>query len=280
MLQRLQIEPIVRAALAEDIRSGDITTEATVPASLRARAEIVAKQEGVIAGLEVAALAFALLDPELRFDALAEDGDSVTPGQRVVSIEGRARAILMGERVALNFLQRLSGIATLTRRFVDLVAGTGATIVDTRKTTPGLRLLEKYAVRAGGGQNHRYALDDAILIKDNHIAAAGGITEAVRRARARGGHTVVIEVETQSREQVEEALAAGAGIIMFDNMTPDQMRDCVALVGGRALTEASGGINEATARAVAETGVDLISVGALTHSAPALDLSLKICTAA
>ncbi|HHX39098.1 MAG TPA: carboxylating nicotinate-nucleotide diphosphorylase, partial [Armatimonadetes bacterium] len=243
-------------------------------------AEIVAKQEGVIAGLEVAALAFALLDAELRFDALAEDGDSVTPGQRVVSIEGRARAILMGERVALNFLQRLSGIATLTRRFVDLVAGTGATIVDTRKTTPGLRLLEKYAVRAGGGQNHRYALDDAILIKDNHIAAAGGITEAVRRARARGGHTVVIEVETQSREQVEEALAAGAGIIMFDNMTPEEMRECVALVGGRALTEASGGISEATARAAAETRVDLISVGALTHSAPALDLSLKICAAA
>ena len=279
MLQRLQIEPIVRAALAEDIRSGDITTEATVPASLRARAEIVAKQEGVIAGLEVAALAFALLDAELRFDALAEDGDSVTPGQRVVSIEGRARAILMGERVALNFLQRLSGIATLTRRFVDLVAGTGATIVDTRKTTPGLRLLEKYAVRAGGGQNHRYALDDAILIKDNHIAAAGGITEAVRRARARGGHTVVIEVETQSREQVEEALAAGAGIIMFDNMTPEEMRECVALVGGRALTEASGGISEATARAAAETRVDLISVGALTPRRP-LDLSLKICAAA
>lgn len=276
MLQRLQIEPIVRAALAEDIRSGDITTEATVPASLRARAEIVAKQEGVIAGLEVAALAFALLDAELRFDALAEDGDSVTPGQRVVSIEGRARAILMGERVALNFLQRLSGIATLTRRFVDLVAGTGATIVDTRKTTPGLRLLEKYAVRAGGGQNHRYALDDAILIKDNHIAAAGGIRAAVERARRRGGHTTVIEVETQNRAQVEEALAAGAGIIMLDNMSPAAMRECVALIAGRAVTEASGGVNEETIRAIAETGVDLISIGALTHSVTALDISLNI----
>ncbi|MBI3944766.1 MAG: carboxylating nicotinate-nucleotide diphosphorylase [Armatimonadetes bacterium] len=276
MLPRFVIEPMVRAALAEDIRSGDITTEATVPAGLTAEAEIIAKQAGILAGLDVAALAFALLDGEILFRCEARDGDAILPGQRVAFLSGRARSILTGERVALNFLQRLSGIATRTRRFVHQVAGTRATIVDTRKTTPGLRLLEKYAVRVGGGQNHRYALDDAILIKDNHIAAAGGIAEAVRRARARGGHTTVIEVETQSREQVEEALAAGAGIIMLDNMTPAAMRDAVALIAGRAVVEASGGINEDTVRAVAEAGVDLISVGALTHSVAALDLSLEI----
>lgn len=275
-LPRLLVEPIVMAALREDIRAGDITTEATVPAALQAEAEIVAKQAGVIAGLEVARLVFSLLDDAVRFEALVADGDAVTPGQQLALLHGPARSILTGERVALNFLQRLSGIATRTRGFVQMVAGTRATIVDTRKTTPGLRLLEKYAVRVGGGQNHRYALDDAILIKDNHIRAAGGIGEAVRRARARGGHTTVIEVETQSRQQVEDALVAGAGIIMLDNMTPEQMRECVARIAGQAVTEASGGIHEGTIRAVAEAGVDLISIGALTHSVTALDISLEI----
>lgn len=276
MLRRLQLEPIVRAALAEDIRSGDITTEATVPANLLARAVIFAKEPGVVAGLDVAELVFALLDPELQFRRLAADGESLPAGGQMAELHGRARSILAGERVALNFLQRMSGIATRTRRFVDLVAGTRAAIVDTRKTVPGLRLLDKYSVRVGGGQNHRYALDDAILIKDNHIAAAGGIGEAVRRARERGGHTLVIEVETQSRQQVEDALAAHASIIMLDNMTAEQMRECVRLIGGRALTEASGGIKEETVRAIAEAGVDLISIGALTHSVAALDISLEL----
>ena len=280
MLNRIQIEPIVRAALAEDIRAGDITTETTVPADVRAEAVIVSKQPGVVAGLDVAALAFALLDPTTEFRAEVRDGDAVEAGRRVASVAGRAQVLLTGERVALNFLQRLSGVATRTRRFVDLVAGTKATIVDTRKTTPGLRLLEKYAVRAGGGRNHRYALDDAILIKDNHIVAAGGITAAVRRARERAGHTTAIEVETTNRREVEEALAAGAGILLLDNMTVDQMRECVALIAGRAVTEASGGVDESTVRAIAETGVDLISVGALTHSVTALDLSMNIVGAA
>lgn len=266
----------MRAALAEDIRAGDITTEATVPPDLRAEAEMTAKQAGVIAGLEVAALVFSLLDTAVEFIPRVGEGEAAEPGRCVAEVRGPARAILTGERVALNFLQHLSGVATRTRRFVELVAGTGAAITDTRKTTPGLRLLEKYAVRVGGGQNHRYALDDAILIKDNHIAAAGGIRAAVERARRRGGHTTVIEVETQNRAQVEEALAAGAGIIMLDNMSPAAMRECVALIAGRAVTEASGGVNEETIRAIAETGVDLISIGALTHSVTALDISLNI----
>lgn len=276
MLPRFLIEPLVRAALAEDIRSGDITTEAIVPDELRVQAEIVAKQEGVLAGLDVAALVFRLLDDELTFLPKACDGDFLQPKQRVALLSGRARAILTGERVALNFMQHLSGIATRTRRFVNLVAGTRAAIVDTRKTTPGLRLLEKYAVRVGGGQNHRYALDDAILIKENHIAAAGSITEAVRRARARCGHTLALEVEARNLSEVEEALAAGVGIIMLDNMTPAVIREAVARIAGRALVEASGGIHEETVRAVAEAGVDLISIGALTHSVTALDLSLEI----
>ncbi|MDH7568785.1 MAG: carboxylating nicotinate-nucleotide diphosphorylase [Armatimonadota bacterium] len=276
MLNRLLIEPMARHALLEDVRSGDLTTEAIVPPNLAAAAEIIAKQEGVIAGLEVAALVFEVADPRVHFQPRVADGERVARGTCVAELQGPARAILTGERVALNFLQHLSGIATRTRRFVDLVRGTRAAIVDTRKTTPGLRLLEKYAVRAGGGQNHRYALDDAILIKDNHIAAAGGITEAIRRARARGGHTTVIEVETRNLAEVEEALEAGAGILLLDNMTPAQMRECVALIAGRALTEASGGVTEENVRQVAETGVDLISVGALTHSVTALDLSLSL----
>lgn len=276
MLPRFLIEPVVRAALAEDIRSGDITTEATVPAEREAEAAILAKQDGVLAGLDIARLAFELMDSTLSFQAEKADGDSLQRGDRVASLRGKARAILTGERVALNFLQHLSGVATRTRCFVDMIAGTQATIVDTRKTTPGLRLLEKYAVRVGGGHNHRYALDDAILIKDNHIAAAGGITAAVHSARARGGHTTVIEVEVETQEQVEEALAVGAGIILLDNMSPEAMRESVNRIAGRAITEASGGINEESVRAAAESGVNLISIGALTHSVQALDLSLKI----
>lgn len=275
-LNPLLVQRIVRAALEEDIGPGDITTEAVVPAGARAEAVILAKEEGVIAGLPVAEAAFRELDPNMHFTALCRDGDRVSRGQAVARVEGSARAILTAERVALNLLQRLSGVATITARLCEKVRGTKARLVDTRKTTPGLRALEKYAVRAGGGSNHRLGLYDAILIKDNHIAAAGGVGEAVRRARERGGHMVVIEVETQSRQQVEEALAAHAGIIMLDNMTAEQMRECVQLIGGRALTEASGGIKEETVRAIAEAGVDLISIGALTHSVAALDISLDI----
>ena len=264
----------MRAALAEDIRAGDITTEATVPPDLRAEAEMTAKQAGVIAGLEVAALVFSLLDTAVEFIPRVGEGEAVEPGRCVAEVRGPARAILTGERVALNFLQHLSGVATRTRRFVELVAGTGAAITDTRKTTPGLRLLEKYAVRVGGGQNHRYALDDAILIKDNHIAAAGGIRAAVERARRRGGHTTVIEVEPKPRAGGRGAGRRG-GIIMLDNMSPAAMRECVALIAGRAVTEASGvSMRRRSAPSPRRGGSDLHRRA--HHSVTALDISLNI----
>lgn len=271
------VTELLRAALAEDVGRGDLTTEAAVPAGLRARAEIVAKQEGVLAGLPIVPRLFALLgSTEAEVELHLADGAEFEEGTSLATLFGPAEDLLAGERVALNFVQRLSGIATLARRFVHAVAGTKARIADTRKTTPGLRLLEKYAVRVGGGQNHRFALDDGVLIKDNHLAAAGGVTAAVSRARRRVPHTLRIEVECATLAEVEEALAAGADAVLLDNMRPQEMRAAVEAVAGRALTEASGGVTLETVRAVAETGVDLISVGALTHSAPAVDLSMRV----
>jgi nicotinate-nucleotide pyrophosphorylase (carboxylating) len=272
----LILEPLLRAALAEDVGSGDLTTLATVPAEAQATATIVAKAAGVIAGLPVAARVFALTDPEVSFEAVVAEGATAERGTTVARLWGPARGILTGERVALNFLQHLSGIATRTAKLVELVAGTGARIVDTRKTVPGMRALAKYAVRVGGGQNHRHGLYDAILIKENHIAAAGGVGEAIRRARAAAPHTGRIEIEVESLDQLPEALDAGAEILLLDNMSPELMREAVRRIGGRALTEASGNVNEATVAAVAAAGVDLISVGSLTHSVTALDLSLRL----
>lgn len=276
-LRRGFYDEIVRAALREDIGAGDVTTDATISHQAVARAVIRAKQPGVICGLEVAQLVYANVGPIKWIDRLC-DGDPFAPGQTLAGIEGPARAILSGERVALNFLQRLSGIATLTRKFVDAVQGTKVRIADTRKTTPGLRALEKYAVRVGGGVNHRFGLYDAVLIKDNHIAAAGGITVAVERVRQRAGFMMKVEVETRSLAEAEEALTAGVEVIMLDNMTIDQMGEAVQLISGRALVEASGNVTLDNVHAIAETGVDIISVGALTHSAPALDLSLQLVT--
>jgi nicotinate-nucleotide pyrophosphorylase (carboxylating) len=273
-IELTELEPLVRRALAEDVGSGDLTTQATVPAGARGRARITQKEPGVLYGLDAAQLAFALLDSGARFTALAEEG-VWRGGGPVLDVEGEAAALLSAERTALNLLQRLSGVATLTARYVEAVRGTRARVLDTRKTTPGLRLLEKAAVAAGGGTNHRVGLFDAILIKENHAAMAGGVGEAVRLARA-GAPDVLLEVECRTDDEVDEALAAGAPRLLLDNMTPAQMRAIVARVGGRAELEASGGIDLETIRDVAETGVDFISVGALTHSAPALDISLLL----
>jgi nicotinate-nucleotide pyrophosphorylase (carboxylating) len=270
------IEEVVRRALAEDIGTGDITTELTVPARIEARAVMVAKTAGIVAGLPVVAEVYRQIDPSVAVSFEAEDGEPISPGQTLCRLHGSARSLLTGERVALNFVQRLSGIATKTDRFVQLAAGTQARIVDTRKTTPGLRLLEKYAVRAGGGHNHRFGLYDAVLIKDNHIQASGGIEPAVQAALSQAPHTMTITVECDTLTQVREAVAAGADIVLLDNMTPDQLRQAIALIDGQALTEASGGVNEETVAAIAQSGVDIISVGALTHSAVALDIGLDL----
>jgi nicotinate-nucleotide pyrophosphorylase (carboxylating) len=272
LLDRSQLEEAVRAALAEDVGGGDVTTRATVPPGTRARARITQKQPGVLYGLDVAELAFAELDADARFERLAAEGEW-REGGPVLDVTGDAAALLTAERTALNFLQRLSGVATLTARYVAAVEGTGARVLDTRKTTPGLRALEKAAVAAGGGTNHRFGLFDAVLIKENHAAMAGGVGEAVRQARE-AAPEVPLEVEARTLGEAEEALAAGAPRILLDNMTPGELRAVVERVAGRAELEASGGITLATIRTRAETGVDFISVGALTHSAPALDLSL------
>jgi nicotinate-nucleotide pyrophosphorylase (carboxylating) len=261
----------VREWLAEDIGGGDLTTEAVIPEGVTAEAAISLKEPGVVCGLELARAVFVELDPDVRFEPLTADGD-VVEGE-VAHLEGDARALLSGERLALNLLGRLSGIATLTRRYVDAVAGTGATILDTRKTTPGLRRIEKYAVRCGGGANHRLALDDGILIKDNHLRLAASIAAVVEPARAAG---VSVEVECDTLEQVQQALAAGADSILLDNMTPATLAQAVALTGGRASLEASGGVTLDNVRTIAETGVDFISIGALTHSARALDVSMEV----
>lgn len=272
----LELDAFLRRALAEDIGHGDVTTEAIVPAGARARGVVRVKASGVIAGLDVAARVFALLDPASAWRAEAADGDWIGDVPHdVAEVSGSARALLSGERVALNLLQRLSGIATAARRAVE-AAGGRLTILDTRKTTPGLRMLEKWAVRLGGASNHRFALFDGVLIKDNHIRAAGSLGEAVRRARARVAPALRIEVEASTLAEVEEAVRSGADIILLDNMTPAQMREAVAAIGGRARTEASGGITLANLAEVAATGVDYASMGSLTHSAPALDISLKL----
>lgn len=272
----------VNKALDEDLGRGDITSRAIVRPGLKARGSFLAKQDLVLAGLEVADAAFTSFDPYLQIESAAADGEEVKAGKVFARVTGDAQMLLAAERVALNFLQRLSGIATVTRRYVEAVAGTGAKIVDTRKTTPGLRLLEKYAVTAGGGHNHRLGLDDGVLIKDNHIAMAGGVTEAIRRAREAVGHLHKIEVEVASLDQVREALQARADILLLDNMAPEMVREAVEILkqhepnDRRTLTEASGGITLANVRAYAEAGADLISIGALTHSAPAVDISFKI----
>ncbi len=274
-LPKALVQRAVTDALAEDLGlAGDLTTDATVAVDATAEAVIASRQVGVIAGLDLAEAAFAAMDAALRFERISVDGARVEPGDVVARISGNARAILTGERVALNYLGRLSGIASLTRRYVDAISGTKAAIADTRKTTPGLRAFEKYAVRCGGGQNHRTGLFDAILIKDNHIVAAGGVEAAIARARAYAGHMVKIEVEVDTLEQLALVLKHKVDAVLLDNMTPETLRAAVRQVGGQALTEASGGVNLTTVRAIAETGVDLISVGALTHSAPVLDLGL------
>jgi nicotinate-nucleotide pyrophosphorylase (carboxylating) len=268
------IDRIIENALAEDIHTGDITTLAVVRGGRAAHAILKAKEEMVLAGIEVAARVFHLLDERVVFTPVFADGDRLAPGDIIAEISGDAALLLQGERVALNLLQRMCGIATVTARYVEAVRGTKARVVDTRKTTPGLRILEKYAVRVGGGTNHRTGLYDGVLIKENHIAAAGGLTEAVQRAKSYIPHTMKVEVETETLAQVAEALDAGADIIMLDNMGTAAMREAVALIGGRALVEASGGVNLDSIRGIAETGVDIISVGALTHSARAMDISM------
>jgi nicotinate-nucleotide pyrophosphorylase (carboxylating) len=266
------LERVVRAALAEDVGAGDLTTQATVPPRARARARITQKAPGVLFGLDAAQATFAALDPGVRFERLAPEGEW-REGGPVLDVEGSAAALLSAERTALNLLQRLSGVATLTARYVRAVDGTGTRILDTRKTTPGLRALEKAAVAAGGGTNHRFGLFDAVLIKENHAAMAGGVAQAVRQAR--DAHPdAAIEVECRTLQELQEALAAGAPRILLDNMGPQELRAAVALTGGRAELEGSGGVSLETVRSLAETGLDFVSVGALTHSAPALDLSL------
>lgn len=268
------LERVVQAALAEDVGEGDVTTEATVDADAIGSAQLLVKEPGVVCGLAAAEAVFRALDPDLRFEALVDEGTVVEHPTAVARVEGPERAILTGERTALNFLGRLSGVATLTRRYVDAVAGTGVAIIDTRKTTPGLRLLEKHAVACGGGQNHRFGLDDGVLVKDNHLRAASSVRVAVERLRA--ATDLPIEVECDTLAQVSEALAADADAILLDNMTPAELRAAVALAKGRVRLEASGGITLENVRAVAETGVDEISVGALTHSARSLDVSLEL----
>ena len=279
-LSPILVAEAVRLALAEDLgRAGDITSMATVPAEAVASAVIAARKRGTIAGLALAETAFAALDPTVRFTASVADGDTVLAGATIATIAGSARAILAAERTALNFLGHLSGIATATRAMADAIAHTKARITCTRKTTPGLRALEKYAVRCGGGSNHRYGLDDAILIKDNHVAIVGSVGEAIRRARAAAGHLVKLEAEVDTLDQLREALAAGADVVLLDNMAPAMLRQAVAITGGKAVLEASGGITLESVAAVAETGVDFISSGAITHSAPVLDLGLDFTAA-
>jgi nicotinate-nucleotide pyrophosphorylase (carboxylating) len=269
------IEPLVRAALAEDLgRAGDLTTDTIVPVDARARGVLNARKAGVVAGVGVAAVAFRLLDPEARIEVARPDGATVGANEPIAVVSGRARALLSAERVALNFLCHLSGIATATREIVDAVKGHRARIACTRKTTPGLRALEKYAVRLGGGVNHRFGLDDGVLLKDNHIVVAGGIGRAIEKAKVVLGHMVKVEIEVDRLDQLGEALAAGADAILLDNMTPAQMREAVGIIGGRAIVEASGRITAQTASAIAATGVDVISCGWITHSAPILDIGL------
>ncbi|MBQ5859934.1 MAG: carboxylating nicotinate-nucleotide diphosphorylase [Selenomonadales bacterium] len=270
------LQPKIIEWLNEDVGSGDITTENIIPQQAKTVGLIQAKQRGIVAGINVAGLVFTTLAPDIEFTPMVEDGDEVEPHTVLAKIEGDAHVILTGERLALNLLQRMSGIATLTSSYARLAEGTKAHVVDTRKTLPGLRMLEKYAIRVGGGRNHRMGLYDAVMIKDNHIKVAGGIKEAVRMTRNEISHTVKIEVETETLDQVKEALEAGADIIMLDNMSIEMIEEAVALIGGRAIVEASGGVTKERLPAIAKAGVDIISIGALTNSAPILDISLDI----
>ena len=281
MLHPIQYRGLVQAALLEDLgRAGDLTSDAIIAPGATATADLVARKAGVMAGRDVALEAFRLMDPAVAIETFAQDGDRLQPGTAIARIAGNARAILAAERTALNFVTHLCGVATATRRLVDLAAPHRARIVCTRKTLPGLRALEKDAVRAGGGANHRFGLDDAILIKDNHVAIAGGIAPAVEAARRSAGHLVMIEVEVDTLEQLDEAIAAGAPVILLDNMPVEMLREAVRRTAGRAVLEASGSIDATTVAAVAATGVDVISSGAITHSAVALDLALDVVVSA
>lgn len=272
---KLQADPLILQALQEDITGEDVTTNAILPEDCQGEAELLCKQDGIIAGLDVFARAFTLLDDKVWFDFFVKDGDEVHKGQKLAKVVGSIRAILSAERVGLNYLQRMSGIATYTHQVVSLLAGTGITLVDTRKTTPNMRVFEKYAVTVGGGKNHRYNLSDGVLLNDNHISAAGGVAKAIALAKAYAPFVRKIEVETETLDMVREAVEAGADIIMLDNMSHDMMKEAVTLIDGRAETECSGNVTKENIAALADIGVDYISSGALTHSAPILDLSLK-----
>ena len=269
------LDDFILAALKEDVGTGDITTLSCIPEENKSNGRFIAKADGVVCGIDIAKRVFELVDDSVKFESLMKDGDKVKKGDVIAAVSGTSRSILTGERVALNLMQHMSGIATKTAEAVAQVAGTKARIVDTRKSTPGMRVLEKYAVRCGGGHNHRFNLADGVLIKDNHIAAAGGLTAAVKAARDNVPHVMKIEVETETLDQVREALEAGAEVIMLDNMSNDMMKEAVELINGRAITEASGNMGEKKLSDVAATGVDIISIGALTHSVMALDISLK-----
>lgn len=272
---KLQADPLILQALQEDITGEDVTTNAILPEDCQGEAELLCKQDGIIAGLDVFARPFTLLDDKVWFEFFVKDGDEVHKGQKLAKVVGSMRAILSAERVGLNYLQRMSGIATYTHQVVSLLEGTGMTLVDTRKTTPNMRVFEKYAVTVGGGKNHRYNLSDGVLLKDNHISAAGGVAKAIAMAKAYAPFVRKIEVETETLDMVREAVGAGADIIMLDNMSHDMMKEAVALIDSRAETECSGNVTKENIAALSDIGVDYISSGALTHSAPILDLSLK-----
>ena len=272
---QLQADKLIRMALEEDITSEDVSTNAVMPTNVKGTVDLIAKEDGVIAGMDVYARVFKLLDESMEIEMFCQDGDEVKKGDQMAKVTGDIRVLLSGERVALNYLQRMSGIATYTRSVVKLLEGSGVTLLDTRKTTPNCRVFEKYAVRVGGGCNHRYNLSDGVLLKDNHIGAAGSITKAIQMAKAYAPFVRKIEIETETLEQVAEAVEAGADIIMLDNMTPEVMKQAVALIDGRAQTECSGNITKENIARIREIGVDFVSSGALTHSAPILDISMK-----
>lgn len=276
ILNKIYVDNLIKTALLEDINYCDVTTDYLIPAEQMGKGKLVAKAEGILCGVEVAARVFELIDSDIKIEILIKDGESVKYGDEIMRLEGRTESLLKGERTALNLIQHMSGIATAANQATKLVEGTNASIADTRKTLPGMRPLQKYAVMTGGAKNHRYNLSDAAMLKDNHIDAAGGITAAVTALRKKIGHMTKIEVETRNLDELKEALAVGADIIMLDNMSPELMKEAVEITNGRAVLEASGGITNETLRAVAESGVDIISIGALTHSVKAFDISMYI----
>ena len=275
-VNKIYVDNIIKTALLEDINYCDVTTDYLIPAEQDGKAEFVSKADGIVCGTEIAVRVFQILDENISFEILKKDGEEVKKGDLILTVKGKTAVLLKGERTALNLIQHMSGIATAANQYAKIVEGTNASIADTRKTLPGLRPLQKYAVMTGGAKNHRYNLSDAAMLKDNHIDAAGGITAAITKLRSRIGHMTKIEVETRNLDELQEALAAKADIIMLDNMSPELMKQAVAITNGRAILEASGGITDETLRAVAESGVDIISVGALTHSVKAFDISMYI----